>query len=130
MSSIEKLMKMLTAEEKAIVTDKAKAAKDLALKHFKIEPGMTQIFTIWEEPQYEALPSTPIKLLEVNQNTVTSGIQPLGFDAVPSAGIRYPSVILEVTPDEFLRIRSQQLSLPPGWTIGEAVVRPSRGRRQ
>lgn len=119
----------LTAEERAILADKAKVAETLAKKHFKIEPGITQIFTIWEQPRFEALPSTPIKLLEVNRHTIASGIQPLGFDPIPSAGIPYPCVIVQVTPEEFQRIQSQQLPLPPGWRIGQPFLRPSRGRK-
>ncbi len=120
----------LTAEEQAILKDKVKVAKNLARKHFEIEPGMTEIFSIWDRPKYEARLNTPIKLLEVDRNTIASGIQPLAFDPIPSAGIRYPSVIVVVTPEEFLKIRSRELPLPPGWTIGEPLPGRPRGRRQ
>jgi hypothetical protein len=38
---------------------------------------------------------------------------------VPGSGIPYPSVIVKVTPDEFERIKVQELKLPDGWTIDE-----------
>jgi len=69
------------------------------------------------------LPDTPIKLLEVNTNTFASGVMPVYFGPVRASGILYPSVIVEVTPDEFERIRSHQLSLPNGWMIAEELPR-------
>jgi hypothetical protein len=39
--------------------------------------------------------------------------------------IHYPSVIVEVTPEEFDRIQTQKLALPEGWTIGELFLRPA-----
>ena len=50
---------------------------------------------------------------------------PLYFGPVPSSGIPYASVIVEVTPDEFERIRVQELKLPDGWTIGEEYPKGS-----
>ena len=44
---------------------------------------------------------------------------PLHFRPVPGSGIPYPSVIVEITPDEFDRIRLQDLKLPDGWTVDE-----------
>jgi hypothetical protein len=48
---------------------------------------------------------------------------PLYFGPMPGGGIPYPSVIAEVTPDEFDRIRLQELKLPDGWTIDEEYPR-------
>lgn len=50
---------------------------------------------------------------------------PLHSGPLPTHGIPYPSVIVEVTPAEFARIQSDELRLPPGWTIGEELPRPS-----
>ena len=71
------------------------------------------------------MPTTPIKLLEVNADTAPSGVMPLHFGPAPAGGIPYPSVIVEVTPDEFERIRAHELKLPDGWTIGEEYPRKS-----
>jgi hypothetical protein len=46
---------------------------------------------------------------------------------MPSAGIHYPSIIVEVTPEEFDRIQSQELKLPAGWTLGEPISREEVG---
>jgi hypothetical protein len=103
------------------MADKEDARRALARAHYSYEPGITQIFTIRSRPECEASPDEPIKLLEVNENTIASGIHPLGFDPVPSAGIPFSSVIVEITPDEFGRIESKELTLPDGWTLGELL---------
>lgn len=104
---------------------KDEAARELANKHFEIEVGLTRIFRITGTAETELHPSEPIKLLEVNTATATSGILPLYFGPVPGRGIPYPSVIVEVTPDEFEKIKKHELPLPKGWSIGEELPRPA-----
>ncbi len=101
------------------MSDKDEVAKKLALKHFDIEPGITRIFKLRDKPEFETLLSAPIKLLEINADTAPTGIMPLHFGPMPGSGIPYPSVIVEVTPNEFEKIQSQELKLPDGWTIAE-----------
>ncbi len=98
-------------------------ARDLAQRHYQIEPGITQILRITDRPDVEVSRAEPIKLLEVNQATVPSGIMPLQFGPDPASGIHYPSVIVEVTPEEFQKIQARELSLPPGWTIADLIPR-------
>jgi hypothetical protein len=107
------------------VSDKDEVAKNLAHKHYEIEPGITRIFKLLDKPELEGLSSTPIKLLEINVDTAPSGIMPLYFGPVPSSGIPYPSVIVEVTPDEFERIKVKELELPNGWAIAEEYAKGS-----
>ena len=45
------------------------------------------------------------------------------FGPNPSSGFKYPSVILEVTPDEFEKIQTHELPLPEGWELGELIPR-------
>lgn len=103
--------------------DKEDARKKLARAHYIYEPGISAIFTICTDAAHEALPSEPIKLLEVNENTIPSGIMPLGFDPSPANGIPFPSVIIEVTPEELERIRRQELKFPDGWSLGALIPR-------
>jgi hypothetical protein len=104
--------------------DKDAEARKLAAAHYEVEVGITQIFRLTGTAEAEGLPDEPIKLLEVNENTIPAGIMPLGFGPAPTHGIHYPSVIVEVTPDEFQRIQSKELVLPKGWTISDLVPRP------
>jgi hypothetical protein len=102
-------------------TSKDTVAKKIARKHFEIEVGLTHIFRINGPGDVEANDLEPIKLLEVNEATVPSGLMPLHFGAAPAAGIPYPSVIVEVTPKEYEQLVSQAVTLPKGWTIGEEL---------
>ena len=104
---------------------KDEEALQLAQKHFQIEGGVTHIFRLTDEVGVEVHPAEPIKLLEVNENTVASGIMPLQFDAVPQSGIHYPSVIIEITPEEYQKILTRELLLPRGWKIGYEIPKPN-----
>ena len=106
--------------------NKDEVAIELAKKHYDIEIGLNLIFRIRGSTESEALPGEPIKLLEVNDNTVALGILPIHFGPNPGAGITFPSVIVEVTPDEFDQLRTNRLQLPPGWQIGPLIPRPAR----
>jgi hypothetical protein len=96
----------------------------LAQKHYQVETGLTHVFRITGAAEVEARPMEPIKLLEVNENTVPSGILPLQFGPSPASGLHYPCVIMEVTPDEYQKIQSAELRLPNGWQIGDLIPKP------
>jgi hypothetical protein len=104
-------------------------ARELARKHYQIEDGVTQIIRIIDCAYGAAgdRKDNRIILLEVNENTISSGIMPLQFAPLPAAGIHYPSIIVEVTPEEFDRIRSQELKLPAGWKLGGPIPREEVG---
>jgi hypothetical protein len=106
------------------MSNKEAIARKLAEAHFAVEPEITQIFTLCEKSEIEALPGTPIKLLEVNAATIPSGVMPLHFGPAPASGIPYSSVIIEVTPSEFEQIKANELKLPDGWTIGAELPKP------
>jgi hypothetical protein len=91
--------------------------------HSQVETGMTQIFRVTGSAEVEVGPTEPIKLLEVNENTGPSGIMPIQFGPSPTSGLRYSSIILEVTPDELQRIQNDELKLPNGWKVGDLIPR-------
>jgi len=104
---------------------KDQAAAELAQAHFDYESGISRIVRLLGPADAESRPDEPIKLLEVNELTIPSGILPLQFDADPSHGIDYPAVIVEVTPDEFDAIQNGLLPLPHGWRLGDVLPLPS-----
>jgi hypothetical protein len=111
---------------------KIDVARRLARAHYTAEGGLVKVYLLVSKTESEA---EPIKLLEVNRSTIPTGIMPLRFDAAPARGIPYPSIIVEVTPDEFEKIQQSALKLPDGWLIGEeipndeAAVAPDQPRR-
>lgn len=105
--------------------DKDAVALRLAEAHYNVEPGISEIFRLTAGAEAESSPGEPIKLLEINSNTIAVGVMPLNFGPLPRHGIDFRSVIVEVSPDEFDQIRSRELPLPDGWEIGELMPRPS-----
>ncbi len=105
------------------MSSKDDEARELAQKHYQIEDGITQIFRVTQSAELEADPNAPIILLEANTNTIPSGVMPIRFGPEPDIGIHYPSVIVEVTPEEFQRIQAQGLELPAGWRLAELIPR-------
>jgi hypothetical protein len=102
---------------------KEAVAQRLAEAHYAIEPGIELIIQLVAFPDRESDPKEPIKLLEVNQNTTADGIHPVFFGAHAASGIFYPSVIVEVTPEEYEHIRHDPASLPNGWRLDREFAR-------
>ena len=100
------------------MTDREHETHALAQHHYAMEQAVTDIFEI-----EESLTGERISLLEVNENTIPSGIVPIPFDPIPASGIHFPSIIVEVTPDEFAKIQRNELSLPDGWRLGSRIPR-------
>jgi hypothetical protein len=101
---------------------KAEAALALAEAHFGIEDGLERVFIIRAGIDD---PHEPIKLLEVNANTVPTGsIDPIPFSA--SKDVPFVTEIAEISPEEFSRLQRGELRLPRGWTLEDAddVPRP------
>ena len=96
-------------------------AAALARAHYEVEPGLRAIYRL-EGPDPNGL---RIKLLEVNEQTVPTGIVPVGFPPHPASGLHYPSVVIEVTPQEYEAIQRKQLDLPVGWEVRDAYERPA-----
>lgn len=115
---------MIHALDAGSVAEINHAATELAQRHYELEAGVTQIFRITDRADANVVHAAPIKLLEVNEDTVASGIMPLHFGPAPASGIPYSSIIVEVTPKELEKILSHELKLPEGWEIGEELPRP------
>ncbi len=99
-------------------------AKLLAEKHYQIESGVRDIIQLNQQVECEVVHGKKIALLEVNENTVPCGIVPIEFGPAPASGIHYPSVIVEVTPEEFEQIKTNKLPLPDGWSLGSPIPNP------
>jgi hypothetical protein len=92
------------------------AAYELAQDHFRCDEGLERIFHIADGED-----AGPIKLLEVNRDTIPLGIMPLNFG--PSPGRPYPYTLVEITPDEHEMLRNSGLRLPDGWVIAKEIPR-------
>jgi len=97
---------------------KPEFARTLANRHREIEPELIAAYRL-EAP--DETDRDPIKLLEVNRETIATGIMPLGFPPSPSRGVPYATVIVEITPEEFEQVQAGRLKLPRGWRIAEEI---------
>lgn len=96
--------------------NKDEVAKELAQAHAAEEAAIEAVYLITSAQ--DADPNEPIKLLEVNEATVPSGVVPVYFG--PGGGVSYPSVVVELTGSEFSRL-GKDLPLPSGWNLGPAL---------
>ena len=96
-------------------------AATLARAHYEVEPGLRAIYRLESADPNDLR----IKLLEVNEQTVPTGIVPVGFPPHPASGLHYPSVVIEVTPQEYEAIQRKQLDLPSGWKVRDVYERPA-----
>ena len=93
---------------------KAAITSELAHEHFRVEDGLERIFIM------RAAESEPIKLLEVNANTISTGsVEPFSFS--PTRDVPYMTEIAEITPDEFERLQGKEIQAPTGWTFEDVV---------
>lgn len=105
--------------------NKDEEIRQLAEAHYRVEAGITSIFRITASADVELRPNEPIKLLEVNEFTAATGVMPLQFGPAPASGIHFPSIIVEVTPEEFEKIQTLELPLPNGWSVGDLLPKPA-----
>jgi hypothetical protein len=102
---------------------KDEVAEKLAHAHYRIEPTIRLIRRLLGTPKEEADPEEPVKLLEVNEATIAEGIIPIYFGPHPASGITYPTLIVEVTPEEYDNIIGGKSDLPHNWQLGESIER-------
>ena len=94
-------------QDHEVADEKAAVARELATKHYQAETGLQTVIRLLSSTEEETRLAEPIKLLEVNVNTVPSGVLPVSFGPAPASGIPYPSVIVEVSPEEFAKIQTR-----------------------
>jgi hypothetical protein len=99
-------------------------AQELVRIHFSVEPALSRIYRIRSEREDE--PGEPIKLLEVNANTVATGSVDT-FTFAPTKEVPVATVIAEVTPEEHKQLEEGKLRLPGGWSLqgAETFERPA-----
>jgi hypothetical protein len=99
--------------------DKDSVAIGLANSHHVEDPAIVRIIRLIVDE--ENGPTEPIKLLEVNPGTSPSGISPMTFNADPANSVPFPSIVIEITVQEFSQIQRGKLRLPNGWKLGPVL---------
>ena len=99
-------------------TSKDDVARDLATAHSELEDSVRKVIRLVSDNEGDA--NEPIKLLEVNTNTVPVGIMPVSFGPAPD--VPFPSVIVEITDSEYGALLRHELTLPVGWREDGVLV--------
>lgn len=100
-----------------IEKSKAETTKRLIEIHSAVEIGFVKAIRYFNENEND--PNEPIKLLEVHEYTIESGIQVLGFGPSSKSGIMWPVHIVEVSPNEYLKVCKGELFLPKSWKTND-----------
>jgi hypothetical protein len=96
---------------------KKAAAEKLIAWHFEVEPDLVEVLHIISDN--EDASDEPIKLLEINAATPPSGsVDPFSF--APSTETPYRTAVAEITPEEFERLKRDEIKLPAGWSLAKA----------
>jgi hypothetical protein len=117
-------------------------AKTIAEDHYKVDSSVTEIYRIVGPAEDDI--GDPIKLLEVDADTVPTGIVPLYVgrfdwnwsdngesfrldhaDDARDAELPIPIVVVEVSPDELEQVKRGELTLQDGWSLGPKFERPA-----
>jgi hypothetical protein len=101
-----------------IVNDKKdETARQLAESHRQVEPTIERIIRF--HGGNEDADEEPIKLLEVNTATVEAGIIPVILGATDE--VPFATIIIEITREEWDKVRNGELDLPNGWEQGPTL---------
>lgn len=113
-----------SARAGATIAAKRLAAERIAKRDYEAIQSIEYICRLIGDD--EGRPNEPIKMLEVDSETIPSGMQPLCFGHCQEEGINYPPcIIISVTPEEFDHIEDGSMILPNGWRREQSYSRPS-----
>jgi hypothetical protein len=90
-------------------------AKNYAERHLSIDPGLVAVHYL-----PDAAPDGEIRFIEVNDlmpEQADDMLEAIDFGVDGGGTHPHRLLILDVTPDQWKRIESQQLPLPPGWSL-------------
>lgn len=86
------------------------AAESLIQEHFELEPNLENVVWINSDK------TTEIRLLEINSMTFPAGAV-LSFYFPPDEEFPYPTIMAEITPEEWQKVLRNEIPLPEGWTL-------------
>ena len=103
--------------------NKEDTARMLAEEHYKGPSDIRAIYRL--RARDEDREDEPVKLLEVTDETIPVGLEPVYFGSDPANGISYSVIIVEITPAEFDDPDIQKkLREEFGWTKEPVYPRP------
>jgi hypothetical protein len=103
--------------------DRSAMAAVYAKRHRATDPAIRAIYYLPTNA-----PPNEIRLVEVNEAiTATASPEPIDFGVDAGSANEHKLIILDVTPDQWEKLRDGTLDLPPGWSL-EDRQEISKGR--
>ncbi len=100
--------------------DRDSMARWYADRHFKTDPGIVEVRYLPTDA-----PAREIRLLEINQLIARrdeNPIEPIDFGVDIGAADRHTLFVVDVTPEQWERIKRGSLALPAGWSLQDSVA--------
>jgi|GEM_PF-3243140 len=98
------------------------AARLMAELQANLNPTIHVYRVYSSDSEAEQSESEPLKLLYVNEFTYPSDeIWPLGFAPTAASG-NLPTIIMDITPQQFDQLQVGTLRLPRDWRLGEDLT--------
>jgi hypothetical protein len=99
-------------------------ARRYATRHLKTDTGIRSIYYLKQHA-----PEREIRLVEINEliaDRDKDPLEPIDFGVDVGDEAAHSLLILDVTPSQWEKIRTNELRLPPGWSLDEAEHFPRR----
>lgn len=99
--------------------DRGSLARWYANQHLKTDPGLSTVFYLPVNA-----PEREIRFLEINTligELDDDALEPIQFGVDMGLESEHSLMVLDVTPDQWERIRNSTLSLPSGWSLDGAM---------
>lgn len=100
--------------------DRDSMARWYAKEHLKTDPGIVSIHHLLKNAG-----DREIRFVEVNNligDRTDDILEPIDFGVDTGADSAHQLFVLDVTPEQWDRIKIQKLDLPAGWSLEDAVL--------
>lgn len=87
-------------------------------EHQKTDPGIVAVYYLPADS-----PGRELRLIEVNEligRRDDSALTPIDFGVATGLDEEHSLLVLDVTPEQWERLRNGTLSLPAGWSLSDA----------
>lgn len=94
-------------------------AEYYAQQHLKTDPGIVAVYYLPANAH-----DREIRLVEVNRmigDRNDDSLEPIDFGVDAGLDTAHKLLVLDVTPDQWTRIKSKELCLPQNWSLDEVV---------
>ena len=103
----------------AIQFDRDSMARWYAQEHLKTDPGIVAVYYLPADAG-----EREIRFVEINRligDRTDEALEPIDFGVDAGTENAHRLFVLDVTPEQWDRIRSKEIGLPANWSLGGAI---------